>query len=74
MCVGSDEKFKENIEVIGSEQGIPIVRFNYRGSKHLWKGVIAQAVRMVRPDCVIERPDGLYVNYAKLGIRLEMLT
>jgi hypothetical protein len=64
----SDRRFKENIKRIGTlVNGLATYAFNYIGSKAQEFGVMAQEVLAVRPDAVVQAPNGvLYVNYGKV--------
>ncbi len=64
----SDRRAKENIKRVGyTDGGMPIYRFNYRGSKNTVMGVMAQDVEKTQPDAVINHPSGLkLVDYGKV--------
>lgn len=64
----SDRRAKENIKRVGyTDGGMPIYRFNYRGSKNTVMGVMAQDVEKTHPDAVINHPSGLkLVDYGKV--------
>lgn len=66
--MASDIRLKENLKRIGTlANGIATYTFNYIGDRMPQFGVMAQEVRNVLPDAVIEREDGmLYVNYRKV--------
>lgn len=66
----SDRRLKERIVRIGMlDNGIPIYAYSFKAdpdTRHI--GVMAQEVREVRPDAVIEDPSGfLKVDYLKLS-------
>lgn len=67
----SDIRLKENIEKIGNEKGFNIYKFNYKGKRGKWRGVMAQEVREIRPDAVTEVNGFLYVFYDLIGIKME---
>ncbi len=68
----SDRRVKENIKYKRIENGIPMFEFNYVWDKaKRYIGVIAQQVKELVPDAVIES-DGVYqVDYDKLGIKFR---
>jgi hypothetical protein len=72
----SDIRLKENIEKVGvSESGIPIYHFEYI-NKNLgqfrYEGVMAQDLKEIKPEAVIEYNDGvLAVNYNKIDVEFR---
>jgi hypothetical protein len=68
-----DRRFKTNIEQVGiSEEGIPIVTFNYNTDlDKKYRGVIAQDVEKVIPEAVSEKDGYKYVDYSKLSVKFE---
>jgi hypothetical protein len=64
----SDSTLKENVRELGrTGSGIPLIVFQYIGSKVKHVGAIAQDVLKVRPDAVTKDQSGyLKVNYDKL--------
>lgn len=72
---GSDIRLKENIKKVGvSEEGIPVVEFNYKGSDKRFRGVIAQDVETIKPEAVIENEDGIkLVDYSLLSVNFESI-
>jgi hypothetical protein len=67
----SDENAKADIVRIGTlDNGLPLYRFRYSGSRQQFVGVIAQEARAKFPDAVSRFADGyLHVDYGMLGIR-----
>lgn len=65
LLSGSDERMKENRQVIGKTfDGQPIFRFNYKGSPKTEIGLMAQKVEKDHPESVYENDNGLkFVNY-----------
>jgi hypothetical protein len=67
----SDARAKTELHLEGRRKdGIGIYTFEYRGdpSHTRYMGVIAQEVQSIRPEAVIELPDGfLAVNYSAIG-------
>lgn len=60
----SDERLKEGVEIIGkTNDGIPIVRFRYRGSPDTQVGMLAQDVARKRPEAVGKSEGFLTVDY-----------
>lgn len=73
-ALGSDERLKENIELVGEEKGFKIYAFNYRKdpAKVRLTGVMAHEVIKVRPDAVTFSGNGnMFVNYDKLGLEMR---
>lgn len=68
----SDERLKENIKLIGMENGHNLYEFNYKGSPYKYEGVIAQEVQIKNPEAVEEIGGILRVNYAKIGVRFRL--
>jgi hypothetical protein len=68
----SDERLKDNIELVGKEKGHNIYEFNYRDGSGRFRGVMAQDVIKTNPDAVMTMPNGyMAVNYDKLGLKME---
>lgn len=63
--VASDVRFKENLKVVGKlDNGLKVYCFNYKNDKTPRIGLIAQEVRKVKPNAVVEDKSGyLYVRY-----------
>lgn len=66
----SDERLKENIELTANEKGFNIYEFNYKGDSKRYRGVIAQEVKNIMPDAVVEIDGYLAVNYDKIGLQM----
>jgi hypothetical protein len=64
----SDARLKENIERVGkTDEGLPIYKYNYKGSMLPQMGVMAQDVERVNPDAVAMMPSGYKaVDYAQV--------
>lgn len=68
----SDRRLKTDIAWLGMRDGQAIYRYRYRGSPAVFEGVMAQEVRLSRPDAVLERSNGiLAVDYGRLGMELR---
>ena len=69
----SDINLKHDIVLLGHlENGLGYYRFAYDGSEKTYVGVMAQEVRMARPDAVFVGRDGyLRVSYQRLGLRFQ---
>ena len=69
----SDARLKEDIAPVGQTAGgLPLYRFRYIGGEETYVGVMAQDVRDVVPEAVVEGEDGyLRVHYGRLGIDLK---
>lgn len=64
----SDRRLKRDIHEVGERAGFKLYVYKLRGEDKWREGVMAQEVRPVRPDCVVEGPDGwLRVNYERLA-------
>lgn len=65
----SDKRLKENIELVGQENGHNVYKFTYKNSDTPFIGVMAQEVIKTNPDAVIMNDNGYYsVNYDKIGV------
>lgn len=69
--MASDEKLKKNIEPIKPDliEGLKAYTYQYKDPKFgegQQNGVIAQDLEKVRPDAVVDTPEGKMVNYGKL--------
>jgi hypothetical protein len=68
----SDERLKENIEPMGTENGHNIYKFNYKGYDKKFIGVMAQEVEKIDPDAVMEDVNGnKMVKYWKIGVNFR---
>lgn len=68
----SDERLKENIEIVGTENGHNVYEFNYRnGSGRRYRGVMAQEVLKKHPEAVSESKGFLTVDYSKIGVKFH---
>lgn len=69
----SDRRLKRDISKIGGlDRDIDLYRYRYLWSDEEFVGVMAQDVREVRPDAIVEGGDGfLRVDYAALGTQLH---
>lgn len=63
--IASDKRLKENIKAVGKlNNGLTVYCFNFNGSKVPQIGLLAQEVKEVKPQAVIEGDDGyLRVRY-----------
>ena len=61
----SDERLKENIEVVGQlDNGLSVYKYNFKGSPKTEIGLMAQEVEKTNPEAVRETPEGIkMVNY-----------
>lgn len=68
----SDERLKENIELVGHDMGHNIYEFDYKDGSGRFRGVMAQEVVLKEPDAVTTHPSGyMMVNYDKIGLKME---
>ena len=69
----SDVRLKHDIVLLGRlENGLGFYRFVYNGEEKPHVGVMAQEVRMVKPEAVVRGRDGyLRVLYEKLGLQFQ---
>ncbi len=69
----SDRRLKRDVTKVGQlSADIDLYRYRYLWSDREYVGVMAQELREVRPEAVIEGADGfLRVDYAALGSRLQ---
>jgi hypothetical protein len=69
----SDIRLKHDITLLGHlDNGLGFYRFAYNGEEKRYVGVMAQEVRLVKPEAVVRGRDGyLRVLYHKLGLRFQ---
>jgi hypothetical protein len=69
----SDIRLKHDITLLGRlDNGLGFYRFVYNGEEKPYVGVMAQEVRMVKPEAVVRGRDGyLRVLYHKLGLQFQ---
>jgi len=69
----SDIRLKHDITLLGHlDNGLGFYRFVYNGEENAYVGVMAQEVRMIRPDVVVRGRDGYFrVSYHKLGLEFQ---
>jgi hypothetical protein len=69
----SDIRLKHDITLVDRlDNGIGLYRFVYNGGHTPYVGVLAQEVRPIVPDAVVQGRDGyLRVYYDKLGLKLQ---
>ena len=67
----SDIRLKEDIKLIGKENGINIYEFKYKSKPERYRGVMAQEVQKIMPEAVIEKNGFLAVDYDKIGIEFK---
>jgi hypothetical protein len=68
---GSDERLKENINLVSKENGFNIYEYNYKGCSGRYRGVMAQEVIKTVPSAVRKIGDYLAVDYDQIGIKLS---
>ncbi len=68
----SDRRLKENIELVGEENGFPIYKFNYINiPEKTYIGVMAQDVKDIMPEAVTETEGFMKVNYSMIGVKMR---
>ena len=67
----SDSRVKENINLIGKENGHNVYRFNYIGNPTKFIGVMAQEVERVKPEAVKVINGVKAVCYKMIGVRFR---
>lgn len=67
----SDIRLKENIRLIGEENGFNIYQFNYVGEDQIYEGVMAHEVEKVKPEAVGEVGGYKTVNYDMIGVEMR---
>lgn len=68
----SDERLKENIVPLGTENGYPIYKFNYINiPEKTYIGVMAQDVEKIKPEAVQEVDGMKQVNYGMIGVQMR---
>jgi hypothetical protein len=68
---GSDERLKEDIKPVGTENGHNIYEFRYKGEPEKYIGVMAQEVAKTHPEAVHEVNGYLAVNYDAIGVKMR---
>lgn len=73
MMTTSDIRLKDNIKFVGTEKGLPIYDFNYRGdkTKARYRGVMAQDIKDISPEAVSIQHGFLAVDYNKIGVEFR---
>lgn len=69
----SDARLKENIELLGEENGWPVYAFNYIGDKVRYVGVMAQDIIKFLPRAVVRIGDYMAVDYSQLNVTFRRL-
>ena len=71
----SDERLKDNIELVDTVDGINIYEFDYKNKQAFgdkrYRGVMAQEILKSHPDAVIELNGFYAVDYSKLPVNME---
>ena len=69
----SDIRLKHDIALLGRlDNGLGFYRFAYNDEEKRYVGVMAQEVRLVKPEAVVRGRDGyLRVLYHKLGLQFQ---
>lgn len=67
-AVASDRRLKENIELVGTQNGFNLYKFSYIGDPQRYIGVMAQEVLKIMPEAVTERNGYLAVYYDKIRV------
>ena len=71
----SDVRLKENVVLVGEENGHKIYEFNYIPSLDIpgrYQGVLAQDVLDIEPDAVFVMQDGMMmVDYNRIGVEMR---
>jgi hypothetical protein len=70
MAAFSDIRLKENIKLVGNENGFPIYHFSYKADPghRIYRGVMAQDVQEIFPTAIVSDGDYLAVRYNMIGI------
>lgn len=68
----SDRRLKENVELVGEENGFPIYKFNYINiPDKTFIGVMAQDVKDIMPEAVSETEGFMKVDYNMIGVQMR---
>lgn len=68
----SDENLKQDIDLVGKENGLNIYEFSYKiMPERRFRGVMAQEVRKIMPEAIRELFGFLAVDYNKIGIEFR---
>ena len=68
MAGFSDRRLKEDVKLIGKENGHNIYEFKYIGKPEVYRGVMAQEVLKIKPEAVIVQDGHLAVYYDQIGV------
>ena len=68
VAAGSDIRLKEDVKLIGKENGHNIYEFKYIGKPEVYHGVMAQEVLKIKPEAVIVQDGHLAVYYDQIGV------
>lgn len=67
----SDERLKDNIVLVGNENGHKLYEFSYIGTPQRFIGVMAQEVEKTNPEAVIEINGYKAVDYGAIGVNFR---
>lgn len=68
----SDIRLKTDIEPIGlSPSRIPMYNFKYKGEEGLYQGVMAQELKKIKPEAVIEINGYYAVDYTQIDVEFK---
>lgn len=70
----SDLRLKEDIKLIGNENGHNIYSFKYKNQDGKYEGVMAQEVQKIDPEAVIEKDGYLAVDYDKINVTFRRIS
>ena len=70
----SDERLKNNIRLVGEENGYPLYEFSYNGDHRRFVGVMASDVEKQHPDAIHVIKGYKAVDYKAIGVELRIST
>jgi prepilin-type N-terminal cleavage/methylation domain-containing protein len=74
-AVPSDITLKDNIKLVGKQNGFNVYEFNYKNDPYTkYRGVMAQEVLKIRPDAVTTKDGYLAVYYDRIGVDFKVVS
>ena len=75
IWAASDIYLKEDIRLMGEENGFPIYHFRYKSdpTHTKYRGVMAQDVQKIMPEAVMDVGGYLAVDYGRIGVEMAAI-
>lgn len=71
LLFGSDIRLKEDIKLIGEENGHNIYQFRYIDQPEVYEGVMAHEVEKIMPEAVSEKDGFMMVDYSMIDVEMR---